>query len=247
MVVYYKSVRFINGKSIWVVEDEEGNINKDPTKEQLTIAIADKRTKIIRRKCCVCNGGNATRRYYDEKGYWNGRDHICDKCDKKKLWGPITNCRNKLLSKNCSAGKGFTIEQVIAIYLGIKNCNIEMDNFNFRFDLSPHIIDGKIQVMGLRMSETERWNFGGKDLSGRVINSDTVYLICMDKIRKNIERAYRVPSEDIVGIASITIVKNPPYGSKWTKYRLNKDEEKKINDIYHSLDIYKCPVLDNRF
>ncbi len=57
-MVYYKSYRTIDGKPRWVIEDDNGNIDKNPTKEQLKIAIIcgwnPRRNMIVDRKCCKC-------------------------------------------------------------------------------------------------------------------------------------------------------------------------------------------------
>lgn len=86
-MVYYKSYRIVDGKPRWVIEDEDGNINKSPTKEQLNTAFLDNgRKKILDRRCCIC-GSNDTYIYPDGRVQWHG--HTCKKegctyfeCDK---------------------------------------------------------------------------------------------------------------------------------------------------------------------
>lgn len=52
-MIYYKSLRLINGKPKWAISDENYNIVQNPTKEQVDLSIDEKdRPKI----CCVCRG-----------------------------------------------------------------------------------------------------------------------------------------------------------------------------------------------
>ena len=96
--MYYKSYRIIDGKPKLVIIGEDGNIIKNPTKEQKKDAILEdyntyrtnnpKRTvsKIKGRMCCKCDidlssgKPNHGRRYYDNKGEWDGKSWICEKC-----------------------------------------------------------------------------------------------------------------------------------------------------------------------
>ena len=59
-MMYYKSIRHIDGKTVWTIEDENGNINRNPTKEQLDKTEIDSPRRIYRkRKCYIC-GANDT-------------------------------------------------------------------------------------------------------------------------------------------------------------------------------------------
>lgn len=76
-----------------MVIDEDGNIIKNPTKEQKKEAILEghkmhRETKgrIEGRMCCICNTDlssgipNHGRRYYNDKREWDGKSWICEKC-----------------------------------------------------------------------------------------------------------------------------------------------------------------------
>lgn len=76
--MYYKSTRFIGDKLKWVIEDEYGNINKSPTKDELKLAVIGNPSKI----CCICSNSKGRMfRYYNDSGIWNHR-HLCSGCYK---------------------------------------------------------------------------------------------------------------------------------------------------------------------
>lgn len=91
-MVYYKSYRIVDGKAKWVIEDENGGINKSPTKEQLKVAIIcgwnPRKNVITNRKCCKCgrsetyirpNGDPEWLRYKDKRGIWDGKSYVPSK------------------------------------------------------------------------------------------------------------------------------------------------------------------------
>ncbi len=85
MDIYYRSNRLINGKPKNVIVDEYGDIIKNPTGDQVKIAIDDPRTYRQKdKKCCICdiykNPSEVPNKHYDDKGKWDGKSWICKKC-----------------------------------------------------------------------------------------------------------------------------------------------------------------------
>ncbi len=128
------------------------------------IKLVDKSDVAKYKVCCNCKK-NFT--YIDTRGYedWRTCDckkegctgYLCKKCHMKQytkehdkdpnsshnIVKSMMKWINGQLTKGSEKGKGFRIEQVLAIYLGKKNCNLENNNFNNRgFDL-----EGRIGVM----------------------------------------------------------------------------------------------------
>lgn len=117
-MTYYKSVRFINGKLKLIIIDDNGNIIKSPTKEQISVAILEdidsyRKDKSIQkskgRKCCVC-GNNDTGKNFGGNPWWHSCEckkqdctrYICTKCytrrqnAKIRLQNAAEQIKNKL-------------------------------------------------------------------------------------------------------------------------------------------------------
>ncbi len=96
-IVYYRSVRLIEEKPKWVIADKDGNIvDKNPTKEQLKIAIIDNIRKGLIPKdriCYMCKGketyiGTDGRHYWHCKEIGHNKIYICQNCyDLTKIYG----------------------------------------------------------------------------------------------------------------------------------------------------------------
>lgn len=185
-------------------------------------------------------------REYDKKGNWNGNWN-CPDCYQKYDPNSSHNIdkerrdfRNDNLNQNSPTGKGYICEQITCIARGIKNLNIEKDNFNVPIDhsIDPEygIVQSKCAIYNsiYRMWKLHTENEQEKDF-------DYLFIYCMSKDMKNIERVYIIPWEEVIKRKSISIVKNPSKGIQWyEKYRV---DEKPYNDIYHCMNIYNCPVL----
>lgn len=170
----------------------------------------------------------------------NNKSYICDLCYHKERQKANAKCRNKELSKDSTLGKGFIGEQIWCKVRGVKNCNIEMDNFTYKHDHSPDkeygIVNTKIATKISRSKHSDRWSF---DTKGEY---DNVVLFCMDKERKNVERAYIIPKEVLENRRIVDIVQSSTKYSWYEKYRVN---EKSYNEAYHSMNLKECPVLKN--
>lgn len=251
-MVYYKSVRYIDGRMTWVIEDDHGNINKSPTKDQLNVSILDdkKRTQFKGRKCCEC--GSYETYIYGSRPKWYTHictkecctGYICNKCyirmrhklpeDYHSIVKSMRKFRNKQLSKDSKLGKGFIGEMIVAKTRGLKSCSMETDVFNHKSDLSIDPEYGDIQVK-LRTPQ----NGDYKVSFGAEHNFDTLFVLCMSKDMKNIEKMYAIPEGELYGITQITICKN---GTKYETFRI---DEVPYNDVFHNMKLESCPVLEN--
>jgi len=180
-------------------------------------------------------------------GIWDGENYYCDSCHHKLK----RKCRNKLVEKDSNTGKGFRVEQVVAKALGLKNCNLELDDFNTVFDLYDPIKYKDIQVRSIGPSiRKATWN--GReyiyDVCHFALNlpeCDTFFAICMSKGYKDIERIYAIPVDKLPkdGLAKgMTIYKDPKFPAWYEQYRI---DEKPFNEIYHSMKIDDCPIIKN--
>lgn len=254
MTIYYRSVRYIDGKLRTVIADENNNIIKNPTKEQKELAIFDDRRKNERAKCCRCGGGTWINP--DGRHVWNKcrcdkpncTTYLCHKCkakdyDKERR---VTAWRTGNLSMYSNTGKGFIGAQIVAKTYGLDDCNVKMNNFNFYVDLSKHSTYGNIEVKTASLSvEYMRWMVALNNF-----NFDTLIIVCMDceSPWKDVLRVYVIPCENVIGLQGIYIPARGPIdelgrsskGSKWDKFRI---DEKPFNDTYHKMDINKCKVL----
>lgn len=222
------------------------------------VDIEDSKSKsdvLIGRKCFRCNStttfvdpktGKATWRkrkiQIDDKSVWDGKNYYCDSCHHKlkRKW------RNKGLEKDSRHGKGFRIEQVIAKTLGIKNCNVELDDFNTTFDLYDPVKYKDIQARSAKPSirkaswkdqlyEYDVWHFGMD-----IPEFDTLMLVCMSEDYKDIVRIYAIPTDKLSFSQGITIYEDPKFPAWYEEFRI---DEKPYNETYHSLSIEDCPVI----
>lgn len=155
----YKSYRIINGKAKWVIVDNEGKIiNKEPNKEQLiSIKIEKCLEKRRTENCDECGNklvsGGARREYKNKM--WTGR-WLCDSCRYKLYYNEIyadvkkskTHSRMNCLDPNSTKAKGDMFERLTCEWRGVKNLNLENDNFNFPTDHSRDPELGILQTKG---------------------------------------------------------------------------------------------------
>lgn len=199
------------------------------------------------RKCCKCgqdllSGNFHGERYYGDKGIWDGKSWLCNKCRCKNFSDrtrkPFMKSRTGSLHIYSSNGIGLIGEGVFIKVRGAKNCNILKDNFDLEYDCFDDKY-GKTQiktrgmVLVRRINRSEyRWCFSNI----KPENYDTIVIFCIDKSRKNIERIYVIQSE-YVNSTSITIYERlVSRHSKWEEFRLH--DIKIYNDAYQSLISY---------
>lgn len=251
-MLYYRPVRFVNGMLRRVITDEDGNIIKDPTDEQLRLAIlGEPKIDMLKgRKCCECGSSKTHVSGYSHKWYKHictkecCTGYVCLKCYSKQrnnlpdsnhgIIKSMRKFRNGKLSKGSSSGKGFIGEMIVAKTRKLKSCAIETDNFNNRFDLSVDPEYGNIQV---KLRTPQHGDY--KVSFGIEHNFDTLFVVCMSEDMKDIEKMYVIPEEELCGITQITICKN---GGKYEIFRVDKTP---YNDMFHSMKLENCHILES--
>lgn len=192
--------------------------------------------------CCKC-GAIDTWQWYRES---ESKKRLCGECYKKLPGGVYDTlrlramCRNKELDLDKhNMALGFLGEIIVAKTLGLDTCAKKIDIFTYKYDISQESIDGRIEVKTAEISYSgDRWSFG----KIKPEKSDIIYLVCMSKNLKDVERMYKIKSENI-DRNSIAIIKDSIRTTKWVKFRI---DEMPYNDSYHSMDIENCKVLKNR-
>lgn len=244
-MVYYKSYRIVDGKPRWVIVDNCDNIvDRSPKKEQIKLITVKKRIVMKNRICCVC-GSSET--YIDPSGKERWYNHICDKENCTKSLCHIHGNENyrrsvgisNRLSKYSEMGEGIIIEFVVMKIRKIKNANVEYDSFKAKFDLLEDPEYGNIQIKG-PSKNGRRWDciFGAE----RVF--DTLFVLCMGRDRKNVERIYIVPESELYGESIIQIYEDFNELSKISKYKwvekfkISKDIIDIYNNTYQDLMLY---------
>lgn len=180
-------------------------------------------------------------RYYSEKEEWDGVSYLCHKCYVKKYQsGQDSQCniiksmrssRIGSLDRFVNHGKAVIGQWIAGKVLGLKDLNIEIDNFKVPIDLSEHAVHGKIDVKASSLSVTYGiWSFPIKDRG-----FDNIIILCMSKSFDSVERVYIIPKIEFLNRIHISIVKSPSKGVQWyEKYRI---DEKCYNDVYRSVEI----------
>jgi len=183
---------------------------------------------------------------FDLDGEWDKKNYICRNCYSNENEKRKRLSRNKELPKDTTRGKGFIGEQIWCVTRGVKNCNIEADNFNYPFDHSPDsvygIVQTKISSLG-KLYQYFYWVFAKEpfDVKGELKEKyDNIVLICMDIDWNNVERVYIIPYDVIFKLKTISI---PRDGDTW--YEQYRVDEKPYNDVYHSMKIENCSVIKN--
>lgn len=257
MVVYYKSARYIDGKTRIVLTDENGIIiDNSPTKELIKLAIPDKKRKskgeLENRICCIC-GGRITHknsngvyqwcREYDIKG-WTGR-YMCFNCNGKYYQKNDLNSQNNSIKsirnpridnikKDSEQGMVFIIQAVVAKVNNIEDLNIKMDDYNYHIDMYNDIY-GRINVeySSFRFPGYDGWMFNSRRNNPRKNdNYDTYILLCISKDGNDVERVRIIPSSKVRDIWTIGININD------RTYYMFAVDPRPYNDIYHSLMEY---------
>lgn len=320
MEKYYKFIGIVDGKPKWVVIDGDYDITKDPTKDQLDIAIEGKPPKrccicrkeetyvdpngkerwrvhrcdkenctgfichlcdgriyngiiddrgnpIIRKRikvnhtntvCCMCkkkctnknfNGDPNWIKYrinkegnYDRYGNWDNKSYLCTRCysnirnrekdSYREAIKSVADSRTGNLDRSSSTGEAIISQWICAIVLGLRDMNIEKNNFNEHIDLSLHSKYGMIDV------KNGKWirNRGYWQVDDIEKDCNTIIIVCGDGHKPwiNIKRVYIIPKGDAKH--SIVIVQDSSRRSKWKKFRV---DEGSYNDAYHSVDIPK--------
>lgn len=266
IMIYYKSYRIIDGKPQWVITDENCNIIKNPTKEQLKIAIFDNsrnNSKYNRRTCCDCGNSETYIRpdgipqwYSCECDKINCTRYLCKYCwsndyqhntsySSYNIAKLFADWRNGNLDPSSTSGKGFIGQQIAAKRYDVEDCNLIMDNFHFYIDLSKISEHGYCEVkISSLYARNGQWQFH----TDRIQEYDNLFAICMDKNWpwKSVERVYMIPWEIVVNRekGTVTITKNSYRGpGRYDEFMI---DEKSFNDAYHKIKLENCKVLRKR-
>lgn len=173
-----------------------------------------RKIKESRLKCRICGTTKTTtawRKYVDDKGRWDGKSYMCNKCGCKKWYDdtikPMRKCRTENIdfSKLEDLGekdKGRAIEDVVAEVLGLENQNVVSDDFSSPFDLTIHVTHGEIQVKARAL---DVYNNRRKFELKTSRDYDTLVLVGMDEHWKIIEKVWIIPNEEVIEEMTINI------------------------------------------
>lgn len=199
--------------------------------------------------CCICGRkdtyirpyGKVEWMKYKKNGTWNHKSYVCYWCygdlyrkrpdSNNNIIKYLANSRIGNVDRFENRGKGIIGQWIGGKTLGLKDLNIENNNFNEPIDLSWHSIYHNIDVkIATYNNVNDQWRFENIRHS-----YDNLLALCMDryKLWKNVEIAYMIPISQ-TDTTSITIFKNLSKGGKYEKFRI---DEKPYNDMYHSVDI----------
>lgn len=257
-MTYYKSARYIDGKTRIVITDENGNIiDKNPVKEQIKLAIPDKKRKskgeLENRICCIC-GSRITHksskgvyqwcREYGIKG-WTGR-WMCFNCNgnnyqekdpnsQRNIIKSIRNLRTGNIKKDSEQGIVIITQAVVAKVNGIEDLNIKTDNYNYHIDMYKDIY-GRINVeySSFRYPHYNGWMFNSRRINiVKNENYDTFILLCLGIGKINIQRVYIIPN--IQKIKELWIIGINVNGSEYDIFRVDQNS---YNDIFQNIMEY---------
>lgn len=233
----YKAYTIVDGKSRWVIVNENGNIvDRDPRKEELE-GVEKELHKIKKRLgyvdgdiCCRCiedcnitdnsllHPGN-TYLEKDENGNETGR-HICYKhwkiyynkyCPNSSYSAirSVTNCRTGNQKLGSLKEKGDRSQQLACTLYGWEDLNSKNNNYNFPIDCYDPKTGLFHQVRGRRYDSIYKlWNTGNLEREWTKNYKDMI-LICQDNYGKRIEEIYKLPHIEIKRRKNISIVNKP--------------------------------------
>jgi len=196
--------------------------------------------------CCEC--GNSVKRVY----YGTDLDIMCSRCYSRMLANNLhknlAKCRNKEIAIDSRAGVKYISMILTSRFLGMKTCFEVTDDFSC--DTIHHDGLGKICVKGrrpkilqdgeysyifpLRRGIYNRMNSGMNDI-------DTLFTIGFSDDMTDVECVYIFPRAVIQDLNVSTIYIN----MSWMidKYYEYSNDTKVWNDILHSLNLERCPIL----
>lgn len=248
----YKSLRIVNGKPKWIITDENFNIIRGHTKEQLKLAILGDPPK----KCCMCG---STGTYTDTYGRSFWRSHKCDNenctkniCNSCYMDSPDSilsliksmrkrNSKNLRLNDNNGLGQigECTAANILNIY-DCDDCDVINNIYNLPYDIYvlKDNIYGTIDVKTASLSDGS-WYFNSR----RKVGCNYYFCLGFSSDLENIEKVYIIPNKgNIQNLIGIRITKN---SSRRSPYREFEISSKNYNDAYHYIlsRLKDCPVL----
>lgn len=175
-------------------------------------------------------GPGNPRREYNTDGSLTGK-WLCGECGTNDLQKKLADSRTGNLNPYSSKAKGDILEEVTCKVHGVKNLNIEDNNFTSSLDHSRDPKYGILQTKGAIYDPNRKsWhnrvnNEHGKDF-------DNIIFYCISRNMKNIDRIYIIPWEEIYIRKNIEIIEEPSKGGWYEEYRI---DEKPYNDAYHKI------------
>lgn len=184
----------------------------------------------------------------DNKGEWNGKSYTCTKCNSNirnkmeysynNLIKLMSQSRNGKLSKYCETGEGLIVEAVVAKIRKLKVSTLELNSFRSKFDASYDQEYRRIQVKGPTF-DGRRWDA----VFGIDHNFDTLFIICVSKDRKYVDRVYIVQESELYGERRVYIYEDFSKLLTVSKYewieKFRMDQKtKEIYDFYYQDLIY---------
>lgn len=181
-------------------------------------------------KCFRCGKNDLTSKsalkYKDDN--W-----ICNRCYHKIR----TNRRIGNLNHNQSLGDN--CEELTVLWRGVKNLNIENDNFTngTPIDHSKDSELGIVQTKGRTYnSKYKKWTLSSLDREW-FKDFDHLIVYCISENGKNIERIYIFPSWEIIERKSINIYNSYQSRCSWVEFYRIKEENilMKVNKIWNKI------------
>lgn len=187
-------------------------------------------------RSCKCTKENCAG--YLCKKCWSKNYNVLHNIDYVNLRKDISNSRTGNISRYTSHGKGIIGQWVGAKTLGLKDLNIENNNFNEPIDLSYHQLYGRPDVK-IKTLKNGEWHISmGTNRIGKQ-KFDTSIILCMDRYElwKDVEIVYAIPWKIIENrkiTSGFTIIKG---SSRYLWYEEFRIDERPFNRVYHSVDI----------
>ena len=207
------------------------------------------------RKCCDCGSNRTTQGFGSPRWHKHRCDRmdcskwLCHKCYSKiqnkspdsynSLIKLMRQCRNGYFDIKKEMCKGCIGVEIVVNTLGLKNINIENDNFNSDVDTCRHPKHGNIEVKTSSL-RNGKWQFDIKESQKLKQKFDTAFLLCMDDNEpwKDIKKMYAIPFKEIIKHKShINIYDNSLKCGWYEEFRIDSVP---YSGTYRNLDS-KCP------
>src|SRR3990167_7649044 len=190
------------------------------------------RDECIIKKCSICGVEN-TSVWRIDKGTGKA---ICNKCYAKIQNNDPNSYKNTIklmadwrtgnLDRFKETGKAVIGQWIVAKTIGVKDLNIENNNFKEPVDLSKHSKYGLTDVKIATFNNIRKeWHFSNIEQ-----RCDTTFFLCMDN-----NKLWKIIPKIFMNATSLSIYEIPLRGLHW--YEKFKTDAKYYNDIYQSVDI----------
>lgn len=266
----YKQKRPIDGQKprMVILNGRAIVVDKNPSKERLDKAILWSFKYNENNTCyrCIKEGKTIeesqlhTCRTYQERdkeqrktgewiciNHWNKDHQKHNHNSRNNALKSIANCRTIGRSPGSNQEKGDIGEELLCRWKKYKNLNKENDNYSrgTPIDCQCPTTGLYYQVKIAYYSSIYRsWKQDSKGLQNSISQGfifKSLFLFCIGKDGKIVERTYEIPEKEIISRTSIGVYKYDSEGRPWKngwyeKYRINdEDELKKVNKIWQRI------------